>query len=162
MPRAAPGCPPEIGDRAGPGDASVDRASAGAPTGPQPETLKKRRDFLAAARARRWAAPGLVLQARPRGEDRAEAPPRVGYTCSKKVGKAVERNRAKRRLREAARVLIPRLGRPGWDYVLIGRAGTTSSRPFQALLDDLATALDRVHAPPRQRRDKPRRSGDAG
>ncbi len=153
MPRAAPSCRPEIAAGAAPDDAAGTPADPDRPTGPPPETLKKRRAFLAAARARKAAAPGLILQARQRSAANAEAPPRVGYTCSKKVGKAVDRNRAKRRLREAARALIPRLGRPGWDYVLIGRAGATAGRPFQSLIDDLAGALERVHGPQRPPRD---------
>ena len=112
---------------------------------PAPETLKKRRDFLACARARRWAAPGLILQARRRSPNEHSGGVRVGYTCSKKVGGAVVRNRAKRRLRACAAALLPRRGRDGWDYVLIGRAGTTVSRPFSDLQADLDQALDRVH-----------------
>ncbi|MEL6575157.1 MAG: ribonuclease P protein component [Pseudomonadota bacterium] len=124
-----------------------------------PASLKKRRDFLAAARARRHAAPGVLLQARRRAEgedasDGRQAPVRVGYTCSKKVGNAVTRNRAKRRLREAAACLLPEAGKPGWDYVLIGRAGSTIDRPFEALIGDLRDALARVHAP---RKPKPAR-----
>lgn len=110
-----------------------------------PETLKVRRDFLAAARARKWAAPSLVLQARARRDDEPAGGVRVGYTASKKVGNAVARNRAKRRLRAAAAELLPRLGRDGWDYVLVGRAGATAERPWPMLLDDLETALARVH-----------------
>jgi ribonuclease P protein component len=55
---------------------------------------------------------------------------RVGFTCSKKVGNAVARNRAKRRLREIARLVLPLEGRPGWDYVLVGRKDETASRDF--------------------------------
>ena len=110
-----------------------------------PPTLKRRRDFLACARARRWAAPGLILQARERAERPGDGI-RVGYTCSKKLGKAVVRNRAKRRLRAAAAEVLTAGGRPGWDYVLIGRAGTTVARPFADLVGDLRTALGRVHA----------------
>ena len=121
-----------------------------------PPTLKHRRDFLACARARRWAAPGLVLQARRRGEDEAGgAGIRIGYTCSKKLGGAVVRNRAKRRLRAAAAEVAADQGVAGWDYVLVGRPEATVSRPFSELLDDLRTALARVHAPARAPR-KPR------
>jgi ribonuclease P protein component len=113
------------------------------------ETLKRRADFLAAARARRWAAQSFTLQGRARApEEAGRAPPdlvRVGYTCSKKVGNAVARNRAKRRLRAAAAALAPALGRAGWDYVLVGKPGATAERPFAAMLDDLRMAFARVH-----------------
>jgi ribonuclease P protein component len=112
-------------------------------------TLVRRADFLAAARARRQARPGLVLQGRLRSpEERAEGI-RVGFTCSKKVGNAVARNRARRRLRAAARAEIPGLGRDGWDYVLIGRPEATAARPFTELCEDLASALRALHAPGR-------------
>ncbi len=109
--------------------------------------LRRRADFLRAARARRQAMPGFILQARRRDADET-APAdaiRVGFTCSKKVGNAVARNRAKRRLREIARIILPELGRPGWDYVLIGRANATAARPFAEMLDDLRRALGKVH-----------------
>ena len=110
------------------------------------ERLRKRSDFLAAARARRASTPGFTLQARARADDEEDGQAiRVGFTCSRKVGNAVARNRAKRRLREAARLTLPRLGRPGWDYVLIGRPEATAARPFDALLSDLEGALARVH-----------------
>ncbi|WP_438960870.1 ribonuclease P protein component [Nereida sp.] len=106
------------------------------------EVLRKRADFLAAARAKRQGTTGVHLQARPRGDD---GPARVGFTCSKKVGNAVARNRAKRRLREIARLILPSEGRTGWDYVLIGRAEITATRDFNDLGADLQYALKRVH-----------------
>jgi ribonuclease P protein component len=109
------------------------------------ETLRQRADFLRAASARRQATAGLLLQARARGDDKPTV--RVGFTCSKKIGNAVLRNRAKRRLRAIARDVLPRLAQPGWDYVLVGRPGVTVDRPFISLLADLDTALRQVHRP---------------
>lgn len=107
--------------------------------------LKTRKDFLKAARASRQGTASMMVQARQRGSDEAASGVRVGYTCSKKVGNAVARNRAKRRLREAARAVLTQHGLPGWDYVLIGRAEATDKRPFEALKGDLAYALRKLH-----------------
>ncbi|MER2510447.1 ribonuclease P protein component [Amaricoccus sp.] len=120
-------------------------------------TLTRRADFLAAARARRKSRPAFTLQARQRapgeltaekltGEEPTGTSARVGFTCSKKVGNAVARNRAKRRLRAAARAVLASGARPGWDYVLIGRPGVTATHPFDQLCDDLRSALESVHA----------------
>lgn len=109
-----------------------------------PDVLKKRADFLATSKGRRQAMPGFVLQGRARGDSHAAL--RVGFTCSKKVGNAVARNRAKRRLRAIAHVILPNSGQPGWDYVLIGRRETTAALPFETLKADLKRALARLHA----------------
>ena len=106
--------------------------------------LKHRSDFLRAARARRQGTPGMMVQARQRADDDTSGI-RVGFTCSKKVGNAVARSRAKRRLREVARLVLPHHGRDGWDYVLIGRADATATRNFTDLQRDLITALDKLH-----------------
>ncbi len=68
---------------------------------------------------------------------------RVGFTASRKVGNAVARNRAKRRLRAAAAEVLPRQGVPGTDYVLIARSGT-GARPYAQLVADLEGALRQV------------------
>lgn len=140
------------------------KASAAMPAVPL-RKLRVRRDFLrVAGSGKKVAMPGLVLQAAHRhptwcknrdlqhkGQDiRDTRPPRqpiaeigVGFTASKKVGNAVERNRAKRRLREIARMILPHYALPGMDYVLIARR-QTGSRPFKALEADLMRALGKL------------------
>ena len=129
--------------------------------------LRTRPDFLkVAAEGAKWVTPGLILQARRRpppatantgvggtgvagtGKATAREPieedeVRVGFTVSRKVGNATKRNRARRRLRAAAREVFPELGRRGCDYVLIGRARTLD-RPYAELVEDLRQALGRV------------------
>lgn len=119
-------------------DASVSRR-------PATTTLPDRADFLrVAATRRRCVTPGLILQVAPLPEpERAQAPLRVGYTASKRVGNAVARNRCKRRLREAVRKIMPSHAREGMDYVLIAREDT-AERPFEQLLADLREALRRL------------------
>lgn len=109
------------------------------------DRLKNRTDFLRIQRGFRKVAPGLSLEASPTPQDRVKpGHVRIGFTASRKVGGAVERNRAKRRLRAAAAALLPLSGREGTDYVLVARP-TTLSRPFEDLLKDLAAALVAAH-----------------
>ncbi|WP_207480282.1 ribonuclease P protein component [Arenibaculum pallidiluteum] len=112
--------------------------------------LKRRPEFLAVAGARRkWAAPGLILQARAHDDrqrpEAGEPSIRVGFTASKKVGNSVERNRARRRLRAAAREVLASEAAPGHDYVLIAR-GETLRRGFADLKADIAKGLERLRA----------------
>ena len=103
--------------------------------------LKRRADFLRVAAARlRAVTPGLILQAAPGSAGGAV---RVGFTATKRLGGAVVRNRAKRRLRAVAAEVLAERGRPGTDYVLIARKNT-AERPYPALVVDLETALRRV------------------
>ena len=108
------------------------------------ERIKRRADFLRAQKFRRQYTPGLTLETCRSPEDAATAGCRVGFTASRKVGSAVKRNRAKRRLRAAAAATLPLLGREGHDYVLVARAATLS-RPYAALVADLTKALMGAH-----------------
>ena len=107
--------------------------------------LKKRPEFLrVAATRKKWVAPGLILQVRRRLEAETEnAKARVGFTVSRKVGNAVRRNRARRRLRAVVDQVMPLHARDGYDFVVIGRAGTIR-RTFAGLLNDLETALKKM------------------
>ena len=106
-----------------------------------PSRLKRRAEFLrVGGRGRKLAVPGLVLQVLTRAD--AE-PVRLGFTVTKKVGNAVIRNRTRRRLKEAARLVLAEQPVRGADLVLVGR-NTTRARPFAALQDDLRRALARA------------------
>ncbi len=101
--------------------------------------LKSREDYVAVAAARtKRVMPGFILQASQRNNDATDI--RVGFTASRKVGNAVMRNRAKRRLRALAERVLPDLGSPGMDYVLIGRQ-ETALLPFAEMEQDLRSAL---------------------
>ena len=109
------------------------------------DRMKRRADFLRAPKSRRQFTPGLTLESCRSPDDVPSAGCRVGFTASRKVGSAVKRNRAKRRLRAAAAELLPLLGRKGHDYVLVAKVATLS-RPYAALLADLTKALTGAHA----------------
>jgi ribonuclease P protein component len=105
------------------------------------ERLRKRADFLGVATGPRVSAAAFVLQTRERADS---GPSRVGFTVSKKVGNAVERNRVRRRLREVVRLSDAARLRTGSDYVLIGRRAALEV-PFARLIEDFSHALERVH-----------------
>ena len=100
--------------------------------------LRQRSDFLEAARGKRVPTASFLLQVRDRKD---HDPARVGFTCSKKVGNAVARNKAKRRLRELARLTLAPMARAGHDYVLVGRPDATANYPFEQMQNDLEQAL---------------------
>ena len=108
--------------------------------------LTTRADFLAAARDIRKVAGTVTLELTETPEaKRHPGAVRIGFTASRKIGGAVERNRAKRRLRAVARALLPLSGRPGHDYVLVARTGILT-REFQALIGDVTAAMTAAHA----------------
>jgi ribonuclease P protein component len=135
--------------RASPPSAAAGSSSGAAPRGanvcpPEPrpeeragaiERLKRRGQFLRAARGRRIVEPAFVLQIHPRGDDRIG----VGFTASRRIGNAVARNRARRRLKEVARLHLPAHGLVGFDHVLVARKAALD-RPFAQLVADFVDA----------------------
>lgn len=162
MPHAVSGKTHPAGTRAAHPQARL-AATDGASLRPIPlEVMRKRAEFVRTAKGKRVHRPGFLLQARKVDDGGADAGAtiRVGFTASKRVGNAVMRNRAKRRLRALARNVLPLHGRPGWAYVLIAKAGTTGSMPFADLERDLISALRRVHGDERANGDKARGGGN--
>lgn len=119
-------------------------------------TLKRRAEFLRVRGGLRWSTPTLVLEAKLRGGGELAAQEmqgaRFGYTVSKKVGKAVVRNRIRRQLKAATRELME-TALPGYDYVIIARPAA-AERPYAKLRSDLAQALSRVHRAATARRSR--------
>ncbi|MDA7949063.1 MAG: ribonuclease P protein component [Hyphomicrobiaceae bacterium] len=108
--------------------------------------LKKRADYLRVRGGRSWRSGSLVLQARRRTEqdDRFASPPRFGFTATRRIGTAVARNRARRRLKETVRRIAQSHARPGYDYVVIARRGALT-RSFTNMQKDLEEAFSGVH-----------------
>jgi ribonuclease P protein component len=122
-------------------------------------TLKTRAEFQRVRKGRKWVTPAFILQGLPRAPGGDERP-RFGFTVSskavaregkagKKRGMAVDRNRARRRLKEAVRLTFPAHAAPGFDYAIIGRAAALN-RDFAALLADMEAAFSKVNQPPRK------------
>lgn len=105
--------------------------------------LDKRADFLRAARGQRQHSKTVIVQKFSRSDTFGI---RVGFTCSKKVGNAALRNRAKRRLRSAAQTVLATYGETGCDYVLIGKHDTTAHMPFERVISDLTECLNKLRS----------------
>ncbi len=111
----------------------------------QPARLKKRADFVRTAKGRRAKELAFSLQAARRMGESEAGPPRFGFTVTKKTGGAALRNRIRRRLKEALRLVPELLARPGYDYVFLGRPAALTQE-FAALQGDLARAIVEIHA----------------
>jgi ribonuclease P protein component len=130
------------------------RAEPGKSATPGLKTLKRRAEFLRVRKGARWAGPLFVLEARPRTTeagtrpaDGAETGARFGFTVTRQVGKAVERNRIRRRLKAAVREVGARHARAEFDYVVIARRPALTSE-FGAIRSDLVKAFERVNRAP--------------
>ena len=118
----------------------------------QPQTLKNRKDFLRLRQSAKWVTPHFILQSGKNAQSDFDLI-RFGYTASKKVGNAVARNRAKRRMRALVRLYWPDLAKPGYDYVVIARPALIDAS-FQILERDMEKALKYVNKP-RRKSQKP-------
>ena len=111
------------------------------------EKITKHVDYAQMRRGHIISTSGFILQGRARNSDSLVNPnvARYGLTCSKRIGNAVKRNRAKRRLRSLVINILPRSGLAGWDYVLIGKINSTESLRFDTLKENLRIALAKMH-----------------
>jgi len=128
------------------------------PHAPRLATLKRRSEFLRIRKGARFATPVFVLEAKRRVNETEDSPgqgARFGFTVSKQVGIAVERNRIKRRLKAAVRDVVRDHARSDFDYVLIARRAALDAG-FAVLVSDLIKALGRIHAKPGERATGPR------
>ena len=111
------------------------------------EKITKRPDYVKMRNSHKVSMPGFILQGKSRSVDTSvnSAVSRYGLTCSKRIGNAVKRNRAKRRLRSAVMAILPYSALEGWDYVLIGKPNSTENISFDILKGNLTTALREIH-----------------
>ena len=134
-------------------------------------TLKRRAEFDRVRAGRKWVAKGFILQGLQQRNETQDAPARFGFVVASKAltekhpgvqakrAGAVLRNRARRRLKEAVRLLAPLHAKPNFDYVIIGRREALH-QSFADLLEDLQLAFGKVHHPPRANDGRsPPRSG---
>jgi ribonuclease P protein component len=122
-------------------------------------TLKRRGEFLRIRGGGRWSSPAFVLEGKPREASPGESienGPRFGFTITKQMGNAVERNRMRRRLKAAISVLKAEHARTDYDYVVVARRPVLDNA-FPSLVADLTKAFARVHAAPKGHQPKPRR-----
>jgi len=113
-------------------------------------TLQRRSEFLRIRGGRRWACDAFVIETKARDGTTADgtvAGPRFGFTVTRKLGSAVVRNRIRRRLREALRIMPPGSARDGWDYVVVARPAAADI-PFAALQEMFSTAFGRLDRTP--------------
>ncbi|PNG25895.1 ribonuclease P protein component [Methylocella silvestris] len=116
------------------------------PSSTAPLRLKRRADFVRAAKGKRFHAKGFTLQAVERSEsERAPAPPRFGFTVTKKVGGAVVRNRIRRRFKEALRTAEALPARPCRDYVIVARIEALRLA-FATMQVELSRAIDKIES----------------
>ena len=111
------------------------------------EKITKHVDYVQMRKGRIISTSGFILQGKARNSDSLVNPnvARYGLTCSKRIGNAVRRNRAKRRLRSLVTNILPINGMAGWDYVLIGKINSTESLTFDTLKENLSIALAKIH-----------------
>ena len=111
------------------------------------EKITKHVDYVQMRKGHIISTSGFVLQGKARNSDSLVNPnvARYGLTCSKRIGNAVRRNRAKRRLRSLVANILPSTGMAGWDYVLIGKINSTESLTFETLKENLSIALAKIH-----------------
>ena len=115
-------------------------------------TLKKRSEFQRVRKGARWATPAFVLEAKERQvEGRGPPEPRFGFTVTRQVGKAVERNRIRRRLKAAVGGVAAEHAKADFDYVLIARRPALTAE-FAGLVSELVKAMGRVHRAPARAR----------
>ena len=112
------------------------------------QTIKNRRDFLKGNNAHYAAMPSVVIQSYMRTDEvvKTDESVMMGITCSKKVGNAVKRNRAKRRLREAGKIVLKEIGIKKTNYIFIARKSMTVKAKFTDLCRDIEVGIKKIHA----------------